>query len=47
LHVEVSGGSVDGVPRAPGGFTWLDPGSRHSVRNSGDGPYEAVIVEWK
>jgi hypothetical protein len=45
--VEVSGGSVDGVSRAPGGFTWLDSGSRHAVQNSGDGAYEAVIVEWK
>jgi hypothetical protein len=47
LHVEVSGGSVDGVSRAPGGFTWLEPGNRHSVRITSDGPYEAVIVEWK
>jgi hypothetical protein len=47
LHVEESGGSIDGVSRAPGGVTWLDPGNRHSVRTTSDGPYEAVIVEWK
>jgi hypothetical protein len=47
LHVEVSGGSVDAVSRAPGGVTWLDPGSRHSVRTTSDGPYDAVIIEWK
>jgi hypothetical protein len=32
---------------APGGVTWLDPGNRHSVRTTSDGPYDAVIVEWK
>jgi quercetin dioxygenase-like cupin family protein len=47
LHVEVTGGTVSGTARAAGGFTWLDPGSSHPVQNTGDRPYEAVIVEWK
>jgi hypothetical protein len=47
LHVEVSGGTVQGVPRAAGGFSWLDAGRGHQVQTTGDRPFEAVIVEWK
>ncbi len=47
LHVDVSGGTVQGVPRAAGGFSWLDAGRGHRVQTTGDRPFEAVIVEWK
>jgi quercetin dioxygenase-like cupin family protein len=47
LQVEVSGGSVQQLPRAAGSFSWFDAGKRHPLQNTGDRPYETVIVEWK
>ncbi len=47
LHVEVSGGSISGAARAPGAFAWLDARSSHSIENTGDRSYDAVIIEWK
>jgi mannose-6-phosphate isomerase-like protein (cupin superfamily) len=47
LHVEVSGGSISGTARAPGAFAWLDARSSHSIENTGDRSYDAVIIEWK